>query len=214
MPAFTPNRGYPYPLPTDPADVPQAFEDLANAIDNDVCALANGVIARPASRFRGIAPYTSPTTQNLIDMQAIQFTARLPFDTTDFNTANVTLQPMEAGNRLVFPEDPGFYFALATVTIPVLTIATTPDFFSLTFHKADVTVPNSIVLGQRLGATSNFVAVDANDRNVRLMSLGVGCFMNGTTDAFSVEFLAETMPAVSGYALGERTITILKMTQS
>lgn len=214
MPAFTVNRGYPYSLPTDPADVPQALEDLANAIDNDVCALTNGVTGRPAARFRGTGTFGSITPQFPVFAMPQPSTARVPFDTTDFNTANVVLQSQEIGNRLIFPDDPGFYFALATIYVPVLTASTNVDYLRLSMHKADATVPNSPVAGPRLGGTSNNVLVENHDRNVRVMSLGVGTFMNGTTDAFSVEFVADTVPDISEYEIGERTITIIKMTQS
>jgi hypothetical protein len=212
MPAVTPNRGYPYPLPADPADIPQAFQDLAEAIDNDVCALTNGVTGRPASRFRGTAPYTSITPQLPVFDPAQGFRSRLPFDTTDFNTANVTLQSQDMGNRLIFPEDPGFYFVLTTVYIPILTLPTTPTYFQFMLRRANVVTP--IPIGTRLGATSNNVAISADDRNVRLMSLGMGVFMNGSTDAFSVDLTLETTPAVDGWPIGERTITLIKMTQS
>jgi len=80
--------------------------------------------------------------------------------------------------------------------------------------RGDYTNPTSLATAPRLGGTSHNVPVDANDRNVRVLSLAVGCFMNGTTDAFSVEFRADTTPNTAGYVIGERTITILKMTQS
>lgn len=36
MTAFTPNRGYPYPQSTDPADAPAQLQALAEAIDDDL----------------------------------------------------------------------------------------------------------------------------------------------------------------------------------
>jgi hypothetical protein len=35
----TANRNYPYPDPTDPADFPQAMQDLAEAVDTDITSL-------------------------------------------------------------------------------------------------------------------------------------------------------------------------------
>lgn len=216
MPSTTANRSYPYPLPGDPFNVPGALQTLAEAIDDDVCALLNGVSGRPVARFRGTGSYASASTSRpLVNSPGTPYEDRVPFDTVDFNTANVTMSSAEVGQRLIFPEDPGFYFALATIQVPPLTIAgATVSYLGLQMRRGDFTNPTSLLTAERLGGASHNVPVDANDRGVRLMTLGVGCFMNGTTDAFSVEFRADTTPDVSEYVIGERAITILKMTQS
>jgi hypothetical protein len=215
MPALTPNRFYPYSLPGDPADVPAALQALAEAIDADVCALQDGLSGRPVARFRGTGTYDSPSPTHPVNSPPTPYTDRVPFDTVDFNTANVTMMSSAVGQRLIFPEDPGFYFALATVYVPVLTVAgATVTYMGLQLRRGDATNPTSLLPAPRLGGSGHNVPVDANDRNVRVLSLGVGAFMNGTTDAFSVEFRADTTPDVAAYTIGERTITILKMTQS
>jgi len=214
MPAFTANRGYPYSVPTDPVDVPGALQALAEAIDTDVCALQAGVTGRPVARFRGTGTFPSASPTHPVNTPPAPYSDRIPFDTTDFNTANVTLGSAEPGQRLIFPEDPGFYFALATVYVPLLTAAATTLFMGLQIRRGDFTNPTSLVTAPRLGGCSHNTPVETHDRNVRVMSLGIGVFMNGTTDAFSVEWRADTSPDVSEYVIGERTITILKMTQS
>lgn len=216
MPLTTPNRLYPYPIPLDPTDIPGDMQRLAEAIDADVCALQNGLTGRPVARFRGTTPFTSESTARAnVNAPAAPYDDRIPFDTTDFNTANVIMTSPDVGQRLIFPDDPGFYFALATVYVPVFTIAgATVTYMALQMRRGDYTNPTSLATAPRLGGTSHNVPVDSVDRNVRVLSLGVGCFMNGTTDAFSVEFRADTTPNTAGYAIGERTITILKMTQS
>lgn len=216
MPAFTVNRGYPYSLPADPANVPAALQSLAEAIDDDVCALQNGLTGRPVARFRGTGAYASTSTSRpFVNSPATPYDDRIPFDTTDFNTANVIMTSPDVGQRLIFPDDPGFYFALATVYVPTNTTAgATVNFLGLQIRRGDFTNPTSLLTAPRLGGCSHNVPVDANDRNVRVMSLSVGCFMNGTTDAFSVEFRADTTPDTASYVIGERTITILKMTTS
>lgn len=45
MPGTTPNRGYPFPLYTDPQNFPSDIEDLALAVDADVEALDNAIAA-------------------------------------------------------------------------------------------------------------------------------------------------------------------------
>ena len=216
MVAFTPNRSYPYSTAADPADVPAGLQALAEAIDDDVCALQNGLAGRPVARFRGTGPFISESTARAnVNAPATPYEDRIPFNVTDFNTANVIMTSPDVGQRLIFPDDPGFYFALVTVYVPVFTIAgATVNYMAVQIRRGDFTNPTSLITAPRLAGCSHNVPVDAFDRNVRVMSLGVGCFMNGTTDAFSVEFRADTTPNTSGYEIGERTITILKMTTS
>lgn len=216
MPANTPSRGYPYPIPTDPTDIPGDMQRLAEAIDADVCALQNGLTARPVSRFRGTTVFTSESTARAnVNAPATPYEDRIPFNVTDFNLANCTMMSPDVGMRMIFPEDPGFYFALVTVNVPVFTIAgATVSYMAVQIRRGDFTNPTSLLAAPRLGGSSHNVPVDAFDRNVRVLSLAVGCFMNGTTDAFSVEFRADTTPNTSGYTIGDRSITILKMTES
>lgn len=212
MPASTPNRLYPYPLPGDPTDIPGDMQRLAEAIDDDVCALGTGFTARPVARFRGTGTYASPTPAFPVNSPPNIFTARIPFDTTDFNTANITLSSTGVGDRLIFPEDPGFYFAFATVYVPVNTVAgTTVTFMGLQIRRGDIT-NSTLGASVRLGGSSSNVPVDADDRNVRVQVLGVGAYMNGTTDAFSIEWRVDTTPDTASYIINERTLTILKMT--
>ena|SRR5688572_16802214 len=216
MPGVTPSRLYPYPLPADPTDVPGDLQRLAEAIDADVCALQNGLTGRPVARFRGTGAYASTSTSRpFVNSPATPYDDRIPFNVEDFNTANVIMTSPDVGQRLIFPDDPGFYAALVTVYVPVFTIAgATVSFMGLQIRRGDFTNPTSLITAPRLGGSSHNVPVDAFDRNVRVMSLAVGCFMNGTTDAFSVEFRADTTPDTAEYVIGERTITILKMTTS
>lgn len=212
MPAFTVNRNYPYSIPADPADVPAALQALAEAIDDDVCALTEGVTGRPSARFRGTGTYASESTAFPLTAPPDASFFRVPFDTEDFDTANVTMQSMEVGNRLILPEEPGFYFALATVQVPTMTLATTVNFMGVQIRKGDASLPT---LGAtRLAGTSHNIPVNADDRNVRLFSVGCGAFMNGTTDAFCVEFRADTTPDVAQYVINERSLTVIRMTQS
>ena len=214
MPATTPNRLYPYPLPGDPTDVPGDLQRLAEAIDDDVCALQSGFSARPVARFRGTGTYASPTPAFPVNSPPNIFTARVPFDTVDFNTANITMADQGVGNRLLFPEDPGFYFGLATVYVPVNTVAgTTVTFMGLQIRRGDITNPTLGASVRLAGASSN-VPVDAYDRNVRVQVVGTGAFMNGSTDAFSIEWRVDTTPDTASYVINERTFTVFKMTTS
>lgn len=208
MPAFTANRGYPYSVPTDPADVPAALQALAEAIDDDVCALTASVTGRPSSRFRGTGTFASLTTS----LGSTVGTRRLPFDTIDFNDVPCTMQSMEVGFRLIKPDVPGFYAVVGTVDVPVLTLAATIAQMRVEVRRCSTAAPGAD--GTVLGGSTFHFAVDAADRNVRRFSVGTGSFMNGTTDAFSVEFFADTTPDVPEYIINERTLTVLRMTTS
>lgn len=215
MPLNTPNRSYPYPIPADPTDIPGDLQRLAEAIDADVCALQAGVSGRPVARFRGVGPFASTSTNRpFVNSPGTPYEDRIPFNVTDFNTANVTMMSPDVGQRLIFPEDPGFYFALATVYVPTFTLAATVSFMGLQIRMGDASNPTVLLPSARLGGSSHNLPVGVDDRGVRVLSLGIGMFMDGITNAFSVEFRADTTPDTSEYVIGDRTITILKMTQS
>lgn len=213
MPAFTVNRNYPYSVPTDPADIPQALQDLAEAIADDVCALTNGVTGRPVARFRGTGTFNSESPAFSLGAPPTDSFYRVPFDTEDFDTIGVTMQSQEVGNRLILPDVPGFYFAIGTVYVPTLTTAgAVVNFLDIELQLGDAS--NPLGATTKLAGSSHNIAVDANDRNVRVFSLSSGTFMNGTTDAFALEFRADTTPNIAEYPIAERTLTILRMTTS
>lgn len=216
MPLNTPNRLYPYPVQADPTDIPGDMQRLAESIDDDVCALQNSLVGRPVARFRGTGSFASESTARPnVNAPGTPYDDRIPFDTEDFNTAGLVMMSPDVGQRMVYPTTPGFYFALVTVNVPVFTIAgAVVNYMAVQIRRGDFTVPTSLVTAPRLAGCSHNVPVDTFDRNVRVMSLGVGCFMNGTSDAFSVEFRADTTPDTAQYVIGERSITVLKMTQS
>lgn len=219
MPGTTPNRLYPYPTPADPVhiagspDDPGDLEKLARAIDADVCTIRAGLTGRPVARFRGTGTYASPSTSAPLSPPPTDSFYRVPFDVEDFNTAGVVMQSQEIGNRLLFPPV-GFYFAVATVYVPPMTIAgATVNYMGLQIRKGSIASPTTIA-GRVSGSSHNLPVSSTDDRGVRLMSVSAGIYMNGATDAFCVEWRADTTPDVAEYVINERTITIMKMTQS
>lgn len=208
MPATTPNRFYPYPLPADPTDIPGDMQRLAEAIDDDVCALTDAVTGRPVSKFRGTEAFASLTTS----LGSSVGTVRLPWDTTDFNLVPCTMQSQEVGNRLIKPEVPGFYFATASLQVPTLTLAGTVNVLILQIRRGNAALPLNVA--SFVAGVSHRVPVGADDQGVRLMTVSAGMFMNGTTDAWSIEFFADTTPDVAEYIVNERSLTVMRMTQS
>jgi|SoiMethySBSTD1v2_1073268.scaffolds.fasta_scaffold07938_15 hypothetical protein len=208
MPANTANRAYPYSLPTDPTDIPGALQSLATAIDADVCALTASVTGRPVSRFRGTGTFASLTPS----LGATVGTLRVPFDTTDFNEVPATMQSQEVGFRMINPTVPGFYAVQAYVDVPVLTLAASIVQLRVEIRKVSTAAPGGS--GTLVAGTTHHFPVTSTDRNVRRFNAGSGVFMNGTTDAFSVEFFADTTPDVSEYVINERELFIMRMTTS
>lgn len=78
MPTPTPNRGYPAPVNSDPADVPQALQDLAEAIDSDLATIEPTIHQRPFFRVTASAP------QKMI----FSTSERLQFTDLEANTEN------------------------------------------------------------------------------------------------------------------------------
>lgn len=62
MPTPTPNRGYPAPVPSDPADIPAAMQAIADAVDTDLATYAPQILARPFFRMTASAPQVMPFT--------------------------------------------------------------------------------------------------------------------------------------------------------
>lgn len=212
MPANTANRAYTYSVPGDPAQVHAALQELAEDIDADVCAIQESLGGRPAARYRGSGTFASPSPSQPLSPPPSDTFYRVPFDVEEFDTIDCTMQSMEIGNRLIKPEVPGFYFAIATVYVPTLTLAATVTYMGLQIRRGDTLGPTGPAT--RLVGGSHNVPVDANDLGVRVMSVACGAFMNGVNDAFTVEWRADTTPDVSEYVIGERTLTIMRMSQS
>lgn len=70
MPTSTPNRGYPAPVNSDPADVPQALQDLAEAIDADLATIEPTIHQRPFFRVTA----SSPQKMIFSTQERLQFT--------------------------------------------------------------------------------------------------------------------------------------------
>jgi hypothetical protein len=102
MPAFTPNRNYPYALPSDPADVPTALQTLAEAIDLDLRAVEDQVLARPFAQVSGTTPQTVlPNVQTAMLFDFVDYDNDGMASLSQFPTR---IQPMTAGTYWVYAE--------------------------------------------------------------------------------------------------------------
>lgn len=210
MPGFTPNRAYPYAVPTDPADVPASMQATAEAMDDDICALIASVGPRPAAQFRSEAPYKSisPSTALTDPFNPTRF--RLPFDETDFNTCNVELMSQAAGIRMVRPTEVGLYMVVGILAVPQILHNVSTVFMDLEIHKNNSGTPGTV--GPRVAASSHTFGIGADDNGVRMIQVGLGIHCNGTTDALSLEWRGDTNPDAADWTLGRRKIMLIKMT--
>lgn len=118
MPATTPNRAYPYPVPADTTDIPGDIQRLAEAVDDDLCTLTASVPIRPALQLRGATPvrvFTHP---------ADPFPgAAVDYDIEEFRTPGITYTLSHSisgtGQKAVLRiNEPGAYMVFGSLAIP------------------------------------------------------------------------------------------------
>lgn len=129
MPAFTPNRGYPYPLPTDPADVPQALQDLAEAVDDDVEARDVVIRSRPFVKVRGSNTTPVPVSGGQV---------YLPFEIEDFDTDDMA--DLSVNRTSITIQTAGFYWAHARVRIYLTGTPPTNPFVIMSINVNDTPI--------------------------------------------------------------------------
>lgn len=200
MPGSTANRAYPYPVPADPVDIPDDIQDLAEAVDADLCDLTASIPLRPAIRIRGTNAIACST---FLPLNAGE---ELPFDTIDFNTGLPFLvsQGTVVNEGFVWsikPQLPGFYHVIGTVAIPRPTTGTSRNMLAVSILK------NTAIAAKN----SNHLQPSASD-GIRTGSARVGIHMNGTTDGLSLKFSSSVAAGgLDVYTVTERTLTIIRM---
>lgn len=117
MPGATPNRGYPYPLPTDtlspvsanPYGIPAAIEDLAQTVDDDVTANLAPVAPIP----RALGNMRSSGAQTIQPNIETSLNYQIQLRDTD-NMVNTVTSP-----TALMINTSGFYMFWVLVTVPV-----------------------------------------------------------------------------------------------
>jgi hypothetical protein len=193
MPANTVNRGYPYSIPADPADVPQAMEDFANAVDVDVQSQWDRLTRRPVAKAWSTTPQTFQTVTSGTDFI-------VNFDNFQVNTDNFATL---SGGR-VTPTLPGFYFAIATVSFGKPSGAVTPT------NISTIMLFNNVSVISRSGVNGTVLAAD---NTAEIVAAG-GQLMNGTSDWLTAAFQVTAPSTVPIFTVYTRSLTIIRMTQS
>lgn len=107
MPGFTPNRNYPYPLSSDPADAPGQLQALAEAINDDLATVEAQVQERPFAQVRATVPQSLPSV-------GVQTT--VVFDYQDFDNDDMANLSDTPGALTI--NTPGIYFVFLQVQWP------------------------------------------------------------------------------------------------
>lgn len=194
MPASTP-RGYPYSLPTDPADAPHAIQDLAEAVDTDVQAVADSIAPREGFRLQGTVSQALPTSFASI------LTSQLRFETVNFDVGGA-LPPGDPYTRIV-PQLPGFYWITAQIILP-RERSTLLDLMRLIVQTGAAT----------LGSNAVHQAVPESD-GTQMLEVQTGGFFNGTTDYVEAMFqIHASTPTFGTFRWSGRYLTMTRMTTS
>lgn len=205
MPAFTVNRNYPYSVPTDPADVPQAMQDLAEAVEADLQALEGSVptLVRPMARLRGTTPVTLNSAQTERDC---------PFDLIDFNLGGALAPGHNPASVIIVPQLPGFWFAVGHVTYQTAG--------SSTLNEIGVRLRGGVLGGSSaalaLGDQNTHVQPPLSDSN-RNHSVAGGQSCTGVQanpTAFRLQVYLNRASGSTSYTFLDRSLTIFRMTQS
>lgn len=109
MPANTPNRGYPYPLPADPVNIPGDLQSLAEDIDDDITA--NLAPATTVPRAMGIM--RSSGSQTIQPNIETSLAFQIQLKDTD-NMVNTVQSP-----TALMINTAGFYMFHVLITAPV-----------------------------------------------------------------------------------------------
>lgn len=194
MPAFTVNRNYPYSVPGDPADVPQALQDLAEAVDTDLTALEALVGPRPMARVRGTTPI-SVIGSGLTSVQ-------LNMELVDFNVGGA-IAPLVNGTVQILL--PGHWFIFATVVIPSAPPAGNFDYIG----AAIIDQANNDV-----GKVSTPTNPPLSELQRNLDTGGSISVTPGVSDTVFLRGNVQRSAGSAEYRFRDRSLTLIRMTES
>jgi hypothetical protein len=203
MPAFTPNQLYPYSIPADPADVPGALQDLAEAVDTSLAGYEQLARGRAMAQFLG-------TVNNTIPGTALRGT--FTWQLTDFNTPAVgmtgdvlAVEPFtDAATTALKVQHDGFWFIFATVQARSVPASANIDELGVEILKN-----NSSVTNCRSG--THDVTLTAEPTFTIDASVGLPLVAG---DTISFRGLVRRISGASSVTFGRRSITLLRMTRS
>lgn len=195
MSAFTPNRAYPYPVPTDPVDVAGDIQALAEAVDTDLQALQAIVGPRPMARLRGVTPVTTEG--------ATADFAELPLELIDFNVGGAVAPPTSGRLQILLP---GMWLVVSTF---IYAQPAGPNVASIGVQLMDAASNTEIGRANTHlfpGGTEHQRNMDVSGMTLVTPGLADTLFLRAETRRFAGAGTAVTFR--------DRTMTVLRMTES
>jgi len=196
---LTTARGYPYSIPTDPTDVPQAIESLALAVDADVQARDASIHARPVFRLSSTSsvPFyaTAVFTMNRV----------LPLEVEDVNVGGAITPIGGISQSRITPMLPGYWWFQAAMTFP-RSGATSMDFIGITLQT------NTQILARNATPMAPPPSDGANN-----LSVSGGSYFNGTTDyvqLIGTSHAASPAPGSPSMVVRNRYLLGMRMTEA
>ena len=196
MPAFTPNRNYPYSIPGDPADVAGAIQALAEAVDADLQTLQAAIGPRPMARLRGTANAT---------VQASTSEVIFTWDTVDFN--NGAIDASTLGNNVIRPTTQGLWFLMATVVAPPAP-GLNLDTYGIAIRDENLAVEVSETRLHTFPYTT-----ETGGRTIPCSGVALYGPSVFTPPGFQVVGLLERASGSSPYTYREQSITLIRMVE-
>lgn len=192
MPALTPNRSYPYSVPTDDNDVPGAIQALAEAVDADVQALQALVGPRPMARVRGVTAVTHDGVGSTF--------GDLYFELVDFNVGGA-IGPLTSGHPQILL--PGMWLAVATFSYMQ------PNGPNITAVGANLVDDDNVEIGRV--STHLFPSGSEIQRNMDVSGM---MFVGPGEGSLTLRSEVRRASGGSAQTFLTRTLTLLRMTES
>lgn len=204
MVALTPNLFLPYAQPTDPADVPERMQALAEQIDNRLGIQEGRARPRAMAQFLGTIPNTIPGTSQL---------GVLTWQTTDFNTTivdlgttNTAVQPIvDASTTQLRVNWPGLWFVFAAAQIPSTAPSANIDELGLEILR------NGTVTPQWCRSSTHETQIGDGDSHILDAASGIPLVAG---DTIGLRAIVRRSSGSTGATFGRRSITLLRMTRS
>lgn len=195
MPGTTPNRGYPYPVSTDPVDVPRDIERLAEAWDDDLTLVNSDIVARPGFRVFSSTPQTFPV------FVSSAFT--MSFNQVDYNIGGA-IDTSSGASQLVFtPQLPGIWYLTTAASYARPSQLPSPN-----FDEFGISIQSGATVLAKRNTHSEPVAGEN-----RTLAVGTIVFLDGNTSVQAV-WTANRTTTIPFYSVYNRSFTGFRMTES
>lgn len=202
MPANTPNRIYPYPVPGDPTDVPGDLERFAVRVDADLRDLENESVPRAMAQFLGTITNTVP---------GVSTSGPLTWQLTDYNTV-----PVNFTDRAVVPVTDatttalrvnytGYWYIGSSVQIGTAVSGDGIDMLGVEILRNGGATPAN-------ARTTTHDVVFPTD-STHVLDVSCGLFLNAG-DTVGVRGLVGRSAGTAPARFERRSITLLRMTRS